>query len=55
VPRRDLAATLNRNPEVVSHWVAEARARQKDEPEFADRLDSLDAALQERFELGTGS
>ncbi len=54
MPRSDLAEVLGRNPEVLSHWVAEARARQKLEPELGERVASLDVALHERFEHACG-
>jgi chromosomal replication initiation ATPase DnaA len=49
VPRRELAALLGRNPEVVSHWAGEARARRTGDEEFAARIADLDAAVRVRF------
>lgn len=43
--RRDLAAVLERNPEVVSHWITEGRSRRSDSLEIARRFDELDAGL----------
>lgn len=51
VPRRELAALLGRNPEVVSHWAGEARARRAGDGEFAARIANLDAAVRARFGL----
>jgi REP element-mobilizing transposase RayT len=49
VPRRELAEELERNPEVVSHWAAEARSRRREDPGFAKQYATLDKALQARF------
>ena len=54
VPRGELARALGRNPEVVSHWVAEARERQGAEPGFAERLGGLDRAIRARLGLDSG-
>jgi REP element-mobilizing transposase RayT len=50
VPRKSLATTLRRNPEVVSHWVTEARTKRTKDASFARRCDELDARLQEYFD-----
>lgn len=52
VPRHELAALLDRNPEVVSHWASEARARRADDGEFAARIEGLDAAVRARSRFG---
>jgi REP element-mobilizing transposase RayT len=49
VSRRSLATTLGRNPEVVSHWVSEARAKRTKDASFAHRCHELDAKLVEHL------
>jgi len=50
--RGDLAAVLDRNPEVVSHWITEGRSRRSGSPEFARQFDELDAELNAWCEQG---
>jgi REP element-mobilizing transposase RayT len=45
-PRKSLSTALCRNPEVVSHWISEARAKRLEDSAFALRCDDLDAKLQ---------
>jgi REP element-mobilizing transposase RayT len=52
VPRKSLATALRRNPEVVSHWVSEARAKHSKDASFAHRCDELDAKLADRYATG---
>ena len=42
---RDIAAVLDKNPDVVSWWVGEGARRRLEDPEYAQRLDELDQAL----------
>ena len=42
---RDIAAVLDKNPDVVSWWVGEGARRRLEDPEYAQRLDELDRAL----------
>ena len=49
LPRKSLANTLRRNPEVVSHWVNEARTKRTEDASFAQRCDELDASLKDRY------
>jgi hypothetical protein len=48
-PRRLIAAALCRNPEVVSHWVSEARKKRSKDASFALRCDDLDSSLADFF------
>lgn len=52
VPRGLLAAALCRNPEVVSHWVSEARTKRCEDSAFAVGCDELDAKLADCLAAG---
>jgi len=41
----ELAAVLNKNPDVVSWWVGEGVRRRLEDPEFAQKLEELDEQL----------
>jgi REP element-mobilizing transposase RayT len=44
----ELAATLGKNPDVVSWWAGQGVRRRLEDADFARRIDDLDAALAER-------
>jgi hypothetical protein len=49
LPRRDLAAPLERNPEVISHWRTRARTLRDADTTFARRQDDLRTQLVARY------
>ena len=52
---KELAAVLNKNPDVVSWWVGEGAALRMEDPEFADQLDRMDQELARRVSKMTPS
>jgi hypothetical protein len=52
--RRELAIPLERNPEVISHWLADARTRRDSDEAFARRQANLETHLVARYGVEDG-
>ena len=52
---KDLAAVLEKNPDVVSYWVGEGVRKRRDNPAFAKRYDRVDEMLENATRRERGS